>query len=200
MLKTTYVGEQLLHRLLWHIVEEESERATKLERGWFNPTLVAMIFAFHTVEAYLNYVGERLAPEIWQDERNFFKKEPYRGFDGKLRKVRELVDLSGEESHLKTVIELKELRDLIAHGKPEKFSREIVHSVEIEPPALASRIHQMVSPKGKLDETMRDVERCLCEIHSLAKSKLKVYDVWFGDHPLKGTSQWTLHSTTTHSG
>lgn len=161
-----------------------------------------MMFAFHTVEAYLNYVGERLAPEIWEGERGYFTKEPYRGWYGKLRKVRELVDLSptSSDSHLKTVLELKELRDLIAHGKPEKLSREIVHPVGTEAPVLASRIHQMVAPKGKLTETMRDVERCLCEIHSLAKPRLKVYDVWFGDHPLKGTSEWSLHSTSTHSG
>jgi hypothetical protein len=110
-------------------------------------------------------------------------KEPYRGFDGKLRRVRELVDLpptSGEKSHLKTVLELKQLRDLIAHGKPEKLSREIVHSAGTEAPVLASSIHQMVAPKGKLDEIMRDVERGLCEIHSVAKLKLKVDDIWFG--------------------
>jgi hypothetical protein len=46
-----------------------------------------MVFGFQTVEAYLNFVGERLAPEIWDDERNYFRREPYRGWDGKLRKV-----------------------------------------------------------------------------------------------------------------
>jgi hypothetical protein len=46
-----------------------------------------MVFAFHTLDAYLNYAGEHLAPEIWQNEGEFFAKQPYRGFDGKIRKV-----------------------------------------------------------------------------------------------------------------
>ncbi len=55
--------------------------------------MVARVFAYHTVEAYLNYVGERIAPEIWADERNYFKNEPYRGALGKLRQVMDLVGM-----------------------------------------------------------------------------------------------------------
>ena len=87
MLKTTYEGKELIHRRLWEIVEAEATLATELDEGWRNPTLVAMVFAFHTVEAYLNYIGELLAPDIWKDERNFFRREPYRGWDGKLDEV-----------------------------------------------------------------------------------------------------------------
>jgi hypothetical protein len=87
MLKTTSAGETFPHRLLWEIVEEQARLATERERDWSKPALVAMVFGFHTVEAYLNFVGERLAPEIWDDERNYFRREPYRGWDGKLRKV-----------------------------------------------------------------------------------------------------------------
>jgi hypothetical protein len=64
MLKTTYEGKELIHRRLWDIVEAEAKLATEKEQGWADPTLVAMVFAFHTVEAYLNYVGETLAPEV----------------------------------------------------------------------------------------------------------------------------------------
>jgi hypothetical protein len=87
MLKTTSAGETFPHRLLWEIVEEQARLATERERDWSKPALVAMVFGFQTVEAYLNFVGERLAPEIWDDERNYFRREPYRGWDGKLRKV-----------------------------------------------------------------------------------------------------------------
>jgi hypothetical protein len=83
VLKTTSEGETFPHRLLWEIVEEEAKLASEREQDWSKPALVAMVFAFHTVEAYLNFVGERLASKVWEDERNYFRKEPYRGREGK---------------------------------------------------------------------------------------------------------------------
>jgi hypothetical protein len=71
----------------------EAAAADVKEEGSFFHNLVALVFASHVVEAYLNYVGERLAPDIWKDERNYFRKEPYRGWEGKLRKVFELAGL-----------------------------------------------------------------------------------------------------------
>jgi hypothetical protein len=76
MLKTTYTGETVPHRLLWEIVEEQARLASELEREWSKPALVAMVFGFHTVEAYLNFVGERLDPETWQNERISFATNP----------------------------------------------------------------------------------------------------------------------------
>jgi hypothetical protein len=35
-----------------------------------------MVFAFHTIEGYVNFIGERIAPEIWQDEEKYFKNCP----------------------------------------------------------------------------------------------------------------------------
>jgi hypothetical protein len=76
ILKTTSEGEMLPHRFLWEIVEQQAKLASEREREWLKPALVAMVFGFHTVEAYLNFVGERLDPAIWQNERDFFRKEP----------------------------------------------------------------------------------------------------------------------------
>lgn len=201
MLKTTYQGEEILHRLLWHIVKEESERAAALERGWFHPSAVAMVFAFHTIEAYLNYVGERLAPDIWKDERNYFRKQPYRGWEGKLRKVLELTGLPWNPGHrpLSTVLQLRELRDLIAHGKPEKLSAEVLHPTGTDAPFISSTLRQMIAPKEKLTTVLPDVDQFLCEIHTLAEPKLKVRDIWFGSHPLRGTSEYTSFSTSIHT-
>ncbi len=195
MLKTTFEGEQILHRLLWDIVEQESKLSGERERGWSYPNIVAMVFAFHTIEAYLNYVGERLAPETWKDEWNFFQREPYRGWKGKLRKVMELVGLSWtpEDRPLKTILELKDLRDLIAHGKPEKFAGEIVHPPDTEAPTPVSMLRQMVSPKEKLETVLPDVEQFLNHIHSLAAPNVK--DPWFGSEALRGPMQYTSYST-----
>src|SRR4051794_31296704 len=72
-LVTTFDGKELAHRECWEIVLEQQTSADGRERGWYRPSLVAMVFAFHAVEAYLNFVGELLAPDIWKNEREFFK-------------------------------------------------------------------------------------------------------------------------------
>ena len=168
MLKTSSAGETFPHRLLWEIVEEQARLATERERDWSKPALVAMVFGFHTVEAYLNFVGERLAPEIWQDERNYFRREPYRGWDGKLRKVMELVGMPWPElveRPLATILELRELRDLIAHPKPEKLTSEIVHAEGTEAPFLISTLCSKFTPKDKLARAVSDLEHFLNQVH-----------------------------------
>jgi len=197
MLKTTYEGKELIHRHLWEIVEEEATLANERERGWRNPTLVAMVFAFHTVEAYLNYVGEQIASEIWQDERRFFQKEPYRGFYGKLRKVMEMVSMPWPEPvarPLKTILELKQLRDLIAHGKSERVAGEVVHASDTLSPFPSSTLMSMITPRDRLARVLLDVEQFLDQIHSLAASKTK--DIWFGKNALRGPKSYSGRSTS----
>lgn len=57
MLRTSFSGEELTHRLLWRIVKEQAKEAQERAEGWFYPSVVARVFAYHTVEAHLNYVG-----------------------------------------------------------------------------------------------------------------------------------------------
>lgn len=197
MLKTTYTGETVPHRLLWEIVEEQARLASELEREWSKPALVAMVFGFHTVEAYLNFVGERLDPETWQNERVFFRNKPYRGWNGKLRKVMELVELPWPEPverPLKTILELKKLRDLIAHPKPEKLASEMTHTEDTEAPLLVSMLRSMFTPKEKMTRAVCDVEQFLNQVHSLAAPK--VNDMWFGTEALRGPQQYSLRTTS----
>jgi hypothetical protein len=197
MLKTTSEGQTFPHRLLWEIVEEQARFAGAREREWSKPALVAMVFAFHTVEAYLNFAGDHLAPEIWQDERNYFRKEPYRGWDGKLRKVMELVGMPWPEPierPLKTILELRELRDLIAHPKPEKLTSEILHVEGTEAPFLVSTLRSKFTPKDKLTRAVHDVEQFLNHIHGLAAPK--VDDIWFGSEALRGPDEHSWGTTT----
>ncbi len=196
MLRTSYVGRELIHRHLWEIVAEESQRAARSERGWRKPSLVAMVFAFHAVEAYLNFAGEHLAPDVWKNEREFFRKVPYRGFEGKLRKVLELVDIQWQPDKrpLTTILELKRLRDLIAHGASERLSGELSHGHDWEPPFPTSTIVGLVTPKERLPAVLPDVEALLQDIHSRVPTKVAV-DPWFGPHPLLGPVTYTAGST-----
>lgn len=107
------------------------------------------MFAFDTIEAYVNFIGERIAPEIWKDERNYFRKEPYRGWDGKLTKILELVGLSANcnAPPMSTLMDLRTIRDLIAHGKPESIIGELVHLPDVVPPVLPPSSLQQLLPR-----------------------------------------------------
>jgi hypothetical protein len=192
MLLTSFEGEDFPHRLTWSIAEEQAKLATEREQGWSGPALVAMVFAFHTVEAYFNFVGERLAPDVWKDERTFFSTEPYRGWGGKLRKVLELVDLPlvPDSRPQKTIFELKQLRDLIAHGKPEKPSGVLHHPEGADPPYPEFTLRSMITPKEKMAVAMQDVDQFANQIHALALPM--VNDPFFGDDALRGALSHSL--------
>src|SRR6476661_401985 len=117
--RTDIEGSRFLHKELWRVVARQLEHGQSTPAGAFYDDLVAMVFALHALEAYLNYVGEHLAPRIWKDERNFFHNEPYRGFDGKIRKILELTHIAEPERDQRpysTVWLLKDLRDQISHA------------------------------------------------------------------------------------
>lgn len=154
-------------------VEQEAERAAGLERERFSPSLVAMVFSFHTIEAYVNFAGEYLAPEMWSDARNYFRNEPYRGRVGKLRKVMDLVDLSWAGGRpLKTILQRKELRDYIAHGHSEDLVGLAIHENDAEIPHPVSTLKWLVAPKDKLAPMVADVEAFLNEIHTRIKPRV----------------------------
>jgi hypothetical protein len=159
MLKTEFDGEEIIHRMLWRIVTSQAKEAVERPEGWFYPSVVTQVFAYHTVEAHLNWVGEHIAPEIWIDERNYFRREPWRGAEGKLRKILDLVALpwTPNERPLKSILELKEIRDLIAHGKAEKLQGEVIHALDTEPRYPVSRLRGFVTDKSVLARLISDV-------------------------------------------
>jgi hypothetical protein len=195
MLETTYDGLSLLHRVLWKVVEKQAKISVEQKQGSFYTNLVSTVFAFHTIEAYLNYIGELIAPLIWQDERNFFRKDPYRGFNGKLKKVLELVGLPWPEPvtrPLETVLKLKELRDLIAHAKPERYNNIILHAEDTEPPLIIPTINKLVTEQFRKDAIF-DVEMLLNHIHSNAAPLVK--DPLFGAEALPGSTSFIARTT-----
>jgi hypothetical protein len=198
MLTTVFDGEEIIHRLLWRIAEQQVREAQERQEGWLYPSMVARVFAYHTVEAHLNYVGERIAPEIWVDEWNYFRNEPYRGALGKLRKVMDLVGLPWrpDDRPLVTVLELKEIRDLIAHGKAEKLRGEVIHPLDTNAPHPVSMLRERIGSKDTLAVVLPDVEEFLDAIQTRAQPLLKVQDAWFGDRALQGPA-WHSSDLTT---
>ena len=139
-----------------------------------------------------------LRPEIWQDERNYFRNAPYRGASGKLRKVMDLVALPwrDKERPLRTILELKHIRDLIAHGKAEKLCDTVIHPADTDAPYPVSKLRELIEPKDTLAlVVLPDVEELLDDIHTRAKSLLKVPDEWFGKEALQGPCWYSSHTT-----
>lgn len=191
--RTAIEGEIFIHRELWTVVSRQIENATKNPQGAFYDHLAAMVFAFHTLEAYLNFVGDRLAPSIWQDERNF--KYPYSGFAGKLKKILELCSITEPDRSKRpysTIWRLKDLRDLIAHGKPEKFSDIVDHSPDEEPSLYKEPFNGLVTHENAC-YAVEDIKSFIDMIHSAAKAKPLVNnDILFGAEALGTILQ---HST-----
>ena len=183
---STKDGENYTHKALWMIVKRQLAYAQRAKKGAILDDAAAMVFAFHAFEAYLNFLGSRLAPKIWTDEENFFRKQPYRGFSGKVRKIFELCDLEQPDLSVKsyqTIWELKALRDQIAHGKIEKISEIHEHEDDEISPLLTSIFDKLVTTK-KAMEAKDDVHRAALILHNAAKPKIK--DIWFGDDPFSG--------------
>jgi hypothetical protein len=189
--RTSVEGERFLHKDLWRVVERQLEHATAIPRGAFYDDLVAMVFALLALEAYLNFVGERIAPEIWKDEREFFRKEPYRGFDGKLRKILELVGIMEPARDVRpysTVWLLKDLRDLIAHAKLMRFGSVIEHTADEEPSMFYSPLRDVITHENA-EGARDDIKAFIETIHAAAIPK--VGDIWFGPAAFGGTVQYS---------
>ena len=179
-------GENFNHRLLWFIVKRQLEHGVSRPAGANHDDLVAMVFALHSMEAYLNFIGERLAPDVWAREREYFSKAPYRGFSGKMKKVLELVELeepSRDSRPYSTVWLLKNLRDQIAHPKTERYAFTAPHAPD-DIMAFYRAPFQGLVTRENADRAYEDIEAFADLIHSLAITRLK--NVIVGDRALRG--------------
>jgi hypothetical protein len=107
----------------------------------------------------------------------------------------ELVSLPWAEGDrpLKTILELKDLRDLIAHPKPDKLSGSVsVEGTEVPFPLVVFTLSKKVTAAARA-VAVNDVEQFLDCIHTLAKPQ--VNDVWFGSRALRGPEFHVLHSS-----
>ncbi len=125
---TKYIS--LTYRDLWTTVEThrrmESKTTDKDER--FALRFSTMLLLFFMFEAYLNHLGEKIAPDIWADERNNFNgrnKITGKRYLGPIGKC-EYLQLRGSlpedlvMADIAVIKELKQFRDLLAHGRTEE--------------------------------------------------------------------------------
>jgi hypothetical protein len=117
-------GEIFSHRLLWHTAQSLHKRASKEPSGSYHGYLAAVMFTFFASEAFLNFLGEKVAPDEWSQERDVFSKDPYRGTYGKLRLLCERLKLKpGSNRPWSSLEELAEARFAVVHARPDRVDQ-----------------------------------------------------------------------------
>ncbi|WP_243311639.1 hypothetical protein [Fundidesulfovibrio agrisoli] len=86
--------------------------------------MIAVVFSFMALEAYVNVIGPRLDP-LWppdfKAEKKYFGRLNARGTIKKINYAARLAGLkpfSEHERPLKTIVALRELRHALAHARP----------------------------------------------------------------------------------
>lgn len=132
----------------------------------------SLILSFFALEAYLNHLGQRIRPQIWQNERAYFSGRKaingrkYRGVLGKLEYLAQECScpFDGSERPMSTIKILKEFRDLVAHGKTEDKTIDESCRIGERPPIRKGRITKHVEAEF-VDRALQDVENLIQGLH-----------------------------------
>jgi len=138
------------HRILWKVADLNSQAATSPEKGAKYHALGAMLLYFFAFEGYLNWLGNRIAPEVWEEERKFFSCPPYQGSLGKYRFLAKILCLPSPDASsgaFQTAKELLKLRDMAVHLKAEAGDRLVKFAEGHFPPHYGGRLAEKVSPR-----------------------------------------------------
>lgn len=175
------------HRVLWECVKRQIEKAKEKPDGSFYFWLSAMVMGYMVFEAYLNYVGEALAPEAWGDERTFFSKNPYKGSQGKLQFLLDRYGIAAFDkstSPFNSVFALKSIRDEIAHAKPHHEEQSVTHPSNVMAPFTRSWLQNRINEK-EATRLLDDLEIFIKTIHQSFRG-CKEGNRLVSEHPLDG--------------
>ena len=175
---------EYLHMHAWRVVKRQINYAERNKKGALYDDLVAMVFASHCIEGYANFLGERIAPELWMDEKRHFRDA---GLAGKLDKIIELcgiTDLDKGKRPYSTILALKILRDSMAHPRTIRAKGRKTFTEGKEPPLFAkSYLENLVSHK-KAIRVRDDLNRLANHIHNAALVRFR--DKQLGTDALEG--------------
>jgi hypothetical protein len=114
------------HEYLWRSAAKLLTQAEQQEEGSYYYLLPSLLMSFMAFEAFVNFCGFVLLPELWKDEKKHFKGK---GMEGKLETI--VAELPGflwkkGESPYQDIKNLETFRDIVAHGKVigKKYSVE----------------------------------------------------------------------------
>jgi hypothetical protein len=142
-----------------------------------------MVFAAHSLEGYLNFIGDKILPELWQKER-----EIEGGFEGKLARILQECGLNKFEKGRRpysTVTELTTLRNNLAHPKTKKQpKRRKIYPEGKEPPLFPKPYLATLVTHEKALRARDDVKCIVDRIHAAVVAKFPALHL--GDDGLEG--------------
>jgi hypothetical protein len=112
-------SEQFTYRVLWHAATALRAKGEAAEHGGFWSLLASLVLAYTAYEGFLNHVIESLYPQVWSQERTFFRVQPFEGTLGKTRFVAGSVGVKLERAArpYRTVAELHAWRNDLVHPR-----------------------------------------------------------------------------------
>jgi len=101
-----------MHEILWRA-------AADLTTPDCDKPLPALLLTHAAFEAYINYLGARVAPEVWANERARFTATPYRGVLGKVNWLCEMLGVEQDwgAEPWQSLKALDSWRNQVVHGK-----------------------------------------------------------------------------------
>lgn len=114
------------HEALWRTSETALDMAD-IQHETIRPDHLAihsLLTGFFAFEGFLNFIGEAVAPKVWENEREFFSSNKYRGVEGKVEYLFSLfpeVRLEKGNNPYQTFKKIKSLRDDLVHSRVERF-------------------------------------------------------------------------------
>ena len=163
--------EKYNYRILWGAAERNLRLAVPSNKDAKFFSLGAMFLFFAAFEGYLNWLGTRIVPEVWEDEKQFFSRTPYQGTLGKYRflaKILHLPDPDPGQGAFQTAKDLLVLRDMVAHPKPEACEKQVKFKEGYFPPHYQSELGKKVSP-GAANRARDHLKELAEALHSEAK-------------------------------
>ena len=115
--QSTIEEEIYTHEYLWRSASRLLDHAEAHAEGSFYFLLPSLLMSFMAFEAFVNFCGYALLPNLWSEEKKNFKGK---GIEGKLEKiVAELPNFTWRkgESPYQRIRNLEDFRDIVSHGK-----------------------------------------------------------------------------------
>ena len=158
-----------IHANLWHTSRCLLERGQEQENASFHQFMASLVFTAFTLEAYLNWLGDKLFPH-W---RYLERLSP----TDKLEVIADQLKITITNGHRpwQTVKPLFGFRNDIAHGKPEVISTKTIEPVNEEFDKMLGKIIRTAwenyCTRENAERAREDVKQILQTLHAAADLK-----------------------------
>lgn len=170
------VSEEICtHEYLWVIASlmlEESLKEANLKKvDSFYFRLSALLMSYMTFEAFINFSGYILFPEIWENEKDYFKGKG----DNVEAKISKLIEKLTEfewkkgERPYQSIRNLRKFRDTVVHGKVNASNYEALMTNDGSYFKFKHDWNEFTTEK-KVKESMDDIKSfCQSLVESMRK-------------------------------